>query len=38
MQCLAAAGFVDPSVREVHLRMEAGKWVDGWLVSARICA
>jgi predicted TPR repeat methyltransferase len=35
VRVLGAAGFVAPELREVHLRKEAGKWVDGWLVSAR---
>jgi predicted TPR repeat methyltransferase len=35
---LAQAGFVEPSLREVHLRKEAGAWVEGWLVSARVPA
>lgn len=35
VQVLGAAGFTAPSLREVHLRKEARKWVDGWLVSAR---
>ncbi len=29
-------GIVGPSIREVTLRKEADKWVDGWLVSARV--
>jgi predicted TPR repeat methyltransferase len=33
---LAKAGFEDPSLRAVHLRKEAGLWVEGWLASARI--
>lgn len=35
LRVLTQAGFVDPSLREVHLRKEAGLWVEGWLVSAR---
>jgi predicted TPR repeat methyltransferase len=35
LHTLATTGFVDRSLREVALRKEAGKWVDGWLVSAR---
>ena len=31
---LAQAGFGAPDIREVCLRKEAEKWVDGWLVSA----
>ncbi len=36
VRVLGAAGFAPPSLREVHLRKEARKWVDGWLVSARL--
>jgi predicted TPR repeat methyltransferase len=36
VRALGAAGFAAPSLREVHLRKEAQKWVEGWLVSARI--
>ena len=36
VRVLGAAGFAAPNMREVHLRKEAQKWVDGWLVSARI--
>jgi predicted TPR repeat methyltransferase len=32
---LGDAGLVGPDIREVTLRKEADKWVDGWLVSAR---
>jgi predicted TPR repeat methyltransferase len=35
LRVLARSGFVAPSLREVHLRKEAGLWVEGWLVSAR---
>jgi predicted TPR repeat methyltransferase len=35
---LAQAGFIAPSLQEVQLRKEAGKWVEGWLVSARVPA
>jgi predicted TPR repeat methyltransferase len=38
VRTLARAGFECPSLREVHLRKEAGLWVDGWLVGARIPA
>jgi predicted TPR repeat methyltransferase len=38
MNVLTPAGFIDPSLREVHLRKEAGLWVKGWLVSARVPA
>lgn len=31
---LARSGFVDLDIREVCLRKEAEKWVDGWLVGA----
>jgi predicted TPR repeat methyltransferase len=33
---LSAAGFCATAAREVTLRKEAGKWVDGWLVTARV--
>ena len=36
LQVLDEAGLADPAIREVTLRKEAEKWVDGWLVSARI--
>ena len=36
VRVLGAAGFAAPSMREVHLRKEAERWVDGWLVSARL--
>ena len=29
-------GFDAPSIREARLRKEADKWVEGWLVSARV--
>ncbi len=32
---LATAGFVEVGARAVDLRMEAGQWVRGWLVTAR---
>jgi predicted TPR repeat methyltransferase len=35
---LVTSGFLDPAIREVQLRKEAGKWVDGLLVSARVPA
>jgi predicted TPR repeat methyltransferase len=35
---LVAAGFLEPATREVQLRKEAGKWVDGLLVRAHIPA
>ena len=38
LRTLAAAGFIAPSLREVQLRKEAGTWVEGWLVSARVPA
>lgn len=38
LNVLAQARFVDPSLREVHLRREAGQWVEGWLVSTRVPA
>jgi len=33
---LANASFVDPAFQAVELRKEAGAWVDGWLVSAKV--
>lgn len=33
---LEAAGFADLAFHEVHLRKEAGHWVEGYLVSARV--
>lgn len=35
---LTEAGFVDLSFHEVHLRKEAGHWVEGFLVSAKLPA
>jgi predicted TPR repeat methyltransferase len=35
---LTAAGFVDLAFREVHLRKEAGSWVEGFLISAKLPA
>jgi len=35
-ETLAAAGFRDTSFHEVGLRKEAGQWVEGFLVSARL--
>ena len=35
VRVLGAAGFTAVDPREVHLRKEAQRWVDGWLVSAR---
>jgi predicted TPR repeat methyltransferase len=35
---LKGAGFSGTSAREVTLRKEAGKWVDGWLVTARVAS
>lgn len=35
---LTAAGFGDLAFHEVHLRKEAGNWVEGFLVSARLPA
>lgn len=32
---LSGSGFAGTAAREVTLRKEAGKWVDGWLVTAR---
>ena len=36
LDVLSRAGFSGTSAREVTLRKEAGKWVDGWLVTARV--
>jgi predicted TPR repeat methyltransferase len=33
---LTQAGFIDQVQREVTLRKEATRWVDGYLVSARV--
>ncbi len=33
---LEGAGFADLAFHEVHLRKEAGNWVEGYLVSARL--